>query len=166
MQHQSTHAQVLTKPQFYIDRILTILILISILVSVAMLVYVVVTPKYGEKFTEFYILGPEGTADDYPVVLGPDESATVIVGIVNHEYENVNYTVRLILDNEPLTIPDNWDSITLGHDEAFEQSLTFTPHKAGNDIELQFLLYKESILTKPYRDLLLMITVLRRNNGI
>ncbi len=159
MQHRNTHAQVLTKPQFYIDRILTILILISILVSVAMLVYVVVTPGQGEKFTEFYILGPEGMADDYPTVLGPDESATVIVGIVNHEYKNVNYSVKLILDNEHISIPDNWDSISLAHDETFEQNLTFTPHEAGNDMKLQFLLYKEKAFTKPYKHLHLLITV-------
>ena len=159
MQHQSTYEQVLTKPQFYIDRILTILILISIIVSVAMLVYVVVTPGQGEKFTEFYILGPDGMADDYPTVLGPDESATVIVGIVNHEYENVDYSVRLVLDNEHISIPDNWDSISLAHDETFEQNLTFTPHEAGNDMKLQFLLYKEKAFTKPYKHLHLLVTV-------
>jgi len=38
-----------------------------------MIVYVIVTPKQGEKFTEFYILGPEGMADDYPTDLAVGE---------------------------------------------------------------------------------------------
>ncbi|MCK4458419.1 MAG: DUF1616 domain-containing protein, partial [Methanosarcinales archaeon] len=38
-----------------INRILTVILLISIIVSICMVVYVIVTPKQGEKFTEFYI---------------------------------------------------------------------------------------------------------------
>ena len=34
-----------------------------------MTAYVIITPKEGEKFTEFYILGPNGTASDYPTEL-------------------------------------------------------------------------------------------------
>ena len=34
-----------------------------------MTVYVIVTPKEGEKFTEFYVLGSGGKAEDYPTNL-------------------------------------------------------------------------------------------------
>ena len=43
-----------------IDRILSIVLIIAIVLAIVMTVYVIVTPKQGEKFTEFYILGPGG----------------------------------------------------------------------------------------------------------
>src|SRR5690606_14173151 len=42
------------KDRGWVDRALTIILILSIVASVAALVYVVVTPKEGEKFTEFY----------------------------------------------------------------------------------------------------------------
>ena len=50
----------------WVDKALTIILILSIIASIVALVYVVVTPKEGEKFTEFYILGPGGKAYDYP----------------------------------------------------------------------------------------------------
>jgi len=41
-----------------IDRILSITLVISIVLAIVMVIYVRVTPKQGEKFTEFYVLGP------------------------------------------------------------------------------------------------------------
>jgi len=82
-----------------LNRILTVFLLISIVVSIIALIYIVVTPKQGEKFTEFYILGPKGKASDYPTKLRVGQNATIIVGIVNHEYRTVNYTVEIWLVN-------------------------------------------------------------------
>jgi uncharacterized membrane protein len=56
----SLQTEMFSKPGIRVDRILTVILVISILASVTMLVYVIVTPKQGEKFTEFYILGPGG----------------------------------------------------------------------------------------------------------
>jgi uncharacterized membrane protein len=62
---------------------------------------VVVTPKEGEKFTEFYILGPGGKAYDYPTEVRAKENSTVIVGVVNHEYRLTNYTLQIEVNNTP-----------------------------------------------------------------
>ena len=52
-----------------VDKILTIILIISILASIITLIYVIVTPKQGEKFTEFYILGDNGKAQGYPTLM-------------------------------------------------------------------------------------------------
>ena len=85
----------------------------SILLSVAALIYVVTSPKEGEHFTEFYILGPEGKADNYTTKYALGENGTVIVGIVNHEYRPVNYTMEVRLENRSL--PENLEQISLAH---------------------------------------------------
>jgi uncharacterized membrane protein len=148
-----------SKPQSKLDRILSIVLVISILLSVATLVYVVVTPKQGEKFTEFYILGPQGMADDYNTRLVAGESTDVIVGIVNHEYAAVNYSLELRLGNEIMDIPSSFRHISLEHNATWEMPLSFSPAFTGNDMKLQYLLYREDNMTAPYRDLHLWISV-------
>ena len=144
-----------TKPESKIDRILTIILVISIIVSVSMLVYVIVTPKQGEKFTEFYILGPDGMADNYPTNLSVGQTGNVIVGVVNHEYETIDYTIKLVLANETL----NSLQFQLEHNSTWEQDIEFTPEHTGNDLKLNFFLYRNNNFTKSYRSLHLWMDV-------
>ena len=88
------------------DKALTVVLIIAIITSVGALAYVVTHPRQGEAFTEFYILGPNGTASGYPTNLTVGENGTVIIGIVNHEGRNVTYYVQIWLVN--LT----WDNTT------------------------------------------------------
>ena len=155
----SIKAEILEKPESKLDRLLTIFLIFSILLSVATLIYVVVTPKEGEHFTEFYILGPEGKADNYPTNYTLGESGTVIVGVVNHEYSPVNYTIALKLENKSIPLSENQSFVNLAHNETWEQSLTFTPPFEGKNMKLEFLLFNETDKSTPYRDLHLWINV-------
>lgn len=85
----------------WVDKALTIILILSIIASIAALVYVVVTPKEGEKFTEFYILGPGGKAYAYPTEVRAGDNSSLIVGVVNHEYRLTNYTMEIQLNNTP-----------------------------------------------------------------
>jgi uncharacterized membrane protein len=143
-----------------IDRALTIILVITILISVCALVYVIVTPKQGEKFTEFYILGPKGKAYDYPtsVVLG--QNSTVIVGVVNHEYARVNYTMNMEFHNTTLLSKE----VKLDHNQTWEQPVSYALREPGNSQKLEFLLYKDDNFTAPYRDLHLWVNVSESNS--
>ncbi len=92
----------LPKGESRLDQALTIILAVSILVAIVSLVYVIVTPKTGETFTEFYLLGPEGMADNYPKNMSIGENKTVIVGVVNHEYKQMNYIIELWAINQTL----------------------------------------------------------------
>ena len=152
-------AEILDKPESGLDKTLTIILVLSILLSVATLIYVVITPKEGEHFTEFYILGPEGMADNYPTNYTLGESGTVIVGVVNHEYRPVNYTMEVRLENRSLPLPEDMQQVTLAHNETWEKPLTLTPPVEGKDMKLEFLLFNETDKNTPYRDLHLWINV-------
>jgi uncharacterized membrane protein len=138
------------------------------------LIYVIVTPKEGEHFTEFYILGPEGKADNYTTkyILGPEgkadnyttkyifgENSTITVGIVNHEYRPVNYTMEIRLENKSFPLPENLQHVTLAHNETWQKPVTFSPPFVGKNMKLEFLLFNETNKNTPYRNLHLWIDV-------
>jgi uncharacterized membrane protein len=152
-------AEILNKSGSKLDRVLTVFLILSILLSVGTLIYVVVTPKEGEHFTEFYILGPGGKADNYPTKYVFGENDTVIVGIVNHEYRPVNYTMEIRLENKSLLLPEKQRHISLTHDEKWEEPVKFTPPFEGKNMKLEFLLFNETYRSVPYRDLHLWINV-------
>ncbi|AKB12940.1 MAG: DUF1616 domain-containing protein [Methanosarcina flavescens] len=157
--------EILEKPESKLDRALTIILILSILMSVATLEYVILTPKEGEHFTEFYVLGPQGIADNYTTDYTLGQSGTMIVGIVNHEYRPVNYTMQVRLENQLLPLPENLQHITLDHNETWEETVTFTPPLVGQNMKLEFLLFNETDKTTPYRDLHLWINVNENENS-
>jgi len=155
----SLKAEVMETSESRLDRALTVFLIISILLSVVTLAYVVVSPKEGEHFTEFYLLGPEGKADNYTTNYTLGQSGTVIVGVVNHEYRPVNYTMEVKLENKSLFLPENVKHISLAHNETWEESVTIMPPFEGKNMKLQFLLFNDTEKTVPYRDLHLWVNV-------
>lgn len=121
------------------DRVLSVVLVIAILGAIGTLGYVIAQPRVGERFTEFYILGPGGKAEDYPreVILG--ESASVILGIINREHEPVTYVVEITIDGRKAVA---LGPLTLEHEEVWEEEVSFAPARAGPDQKVEFLLYK------------------------
>ncbi len=113
-----------------VDKVLTIVLVISILSSVIALVYVVAVPRQGESFTEFYILGPGGNATGYPRNLTVGQDASVIIGIANHEHRTVDYTVELWLVNMSFV-----ENVTQVHAMYFFDSFNVTLQHTDVDLE-------------------------------
>lgn len=151
--------EVLEKPESQTDRALTVILIFFILAAGVTLAYVIGTPKEGEHFTEFYILGPGGMAGDYPTKYVLGENGTVILGVVNHEYRTVNYTMDVRLENESLPLPEELRQVSLAHDVTWERPLTITPQVEGTDMKLEFLLFNESEKEIPCGNLNLWINV-------
>ena len=153
----SLKQELLASDRSRLDRTLSVLLVLSIIISIIALVYVIVTPKQGEKFTEFYILGPGGKAYDYPTHVLAGSNSRVIVGVVNHEYAPVNYSMLLELDNSSILERN----LTLQHNQTWERPVTYVLNRTGDQQKLQFLLYEDGNFTAPYRDLHLWVNVTR-----
>jgi uncharacterized membrane protein len=97
-----------------VEKLLSVGLIASIAVTRVTVAYVATTPKVDERFTEFYILGPGGKIVDYSTNLTLGESGTVILGVVNHEYEDVTYRILVRLDNENIA---TIEGIRLVHEE-------------------------------------------------
>lgn len=121
------------------DIVLLALLVVVIIGAIGMLVYVTRLPEVAQPFTEFYILGPEGKAENYPDQLVLGEEATVIMGIINHELEITDYNVRILIEGEEV---GNTGTITLAHEEKWEQEVGFAPTEVGEAQKVSFQLYR------------------------
>ena len=142
----------LWRGQSTVDKALSIVLILAIIGAIGTLAYVIATPKVGERFTEFYILGPEGKAEHYPEVLKIGEEGKVILGIVNHEHERTSYQVEVRIDGEKAKLRIEGEDrdevkVELEHEEKWEREVGFAPQKVSKKQKVEFILYKEG---KPY----------------
>lgn len=137
-------------------RAVTGVLAVALLASIGGVVFFAANPPPAtEPFTEFYVLGPDGTASDYPTNLSVGESGTVIVGVTNHEHEAVSYTVVMTIGDE--TIRER--PVRLADEETWEGELSFTAQEPGRQ-RLRLELYRgESTSGEPYRSLRLWLSV-------
>jgi len=134
------------------DRVLSVFLVLAIAGAIGVLGYVIATPKVGERFTEFYILGPQGKAENCPKELKVGEEGKVILGIVNHEQERMSYQVEVIIDGEKAKLRIGGEDrdmieVKLGHEEKWEKEVGFVPQKVDRQQKVEFMLYKEG---EPY----------------
>ncbi|MBA7628045.1 hypothetical protein ES703_35515 [subsurface metagenome] len=121
------------------DKVLSIVLVAAILGAIGTLGYVMAAPKVGEDFTEFYILGLEGKAANYPKELKVGQEGKVIVGIVNREHETVSYRVVVMIDG---VTNNEVREIVLDHGEKWEDEVTFVSGEVGENKKVEFLLYR------------------------
>ncbi|MBM4429938.1 MAG: DUF1616 domain-containing protein [Chloroflexi bacterium] len=116
---------------------------------------IIVTPKPGERLTEFYILGPEGLAENYPREATVGQPITVTMGIANREGVSAQYRVEAWSEGDLLQRAGPFD---LPNGETKEWPFALVLHKTGKDVKIEFLLYRDSG-HEPYRSLRLWIEV-------
>lgn len=168
----------LFNPESRLDGALNVLLAVSILLAIAAVSYAILFPPQGETFTEFYILTEDDdgelVAAGYPTEFDLGDSEPVIVGVENHEAETLEYTVVIQLqeveqaNNETEVIErqelDRFTTPAIADNETYHHDQELTPTMAGEDLRLQFLLYRGEAPDEPtrenaYRDLHLWIDV-------
>jgi len=118
---------------------LIIILLCAILGGSSALGYVMAKPVPRQPFTEFYILGIEGKADNYPLELYLGEEGKVIVGLVNHEQRVTDYRLEVTVGpNKQYELYP----ITLKPDEKWERIVGFTIQEADDSQQVEFRLGK------------------------
>ena len=127
------------------DKVLSVVLALAILGTFGTLVYVIAVPKVGELFSEFYILGLEGKAADYPSELAVGEEGRVIVGFINNEHKTVSYRVEVRINNEK---SNEMGPIVIENEGTWEGEISFVPEIVGEHQRVEFLLYKNGE-TKP-----------------
>ena len=167
----------LFEPDSRTDAVLNVVLALSVLLAVSSVAYAVAVPPQGEQFSEFYLLTEDDdgelVADGYPEEFVVGEGQPVIVGIGNNEHETTDYEVVTQLQtvetdgNETVVQErEQIDSFaaTLEHDETHHDERLIVPDRTGEDLRVQFLLYRDEVPEEPtvenaYRDTHLWIDV-------
>lgn len=138
-----------------LDKTISLILLVLLAVSIVAVVYITVNPKSGEKFTEFYILGENGKAGNYPTNLTLGETGNLTVGITNREQNTTSYNLVILLNNTTLKN----ETVTLTKNETKEIAFYFTPTQSGANQKMELLLYKLPNMNDVYRSLNLYINI-------
>lgn len=160
-----------------VDRILSVVLVALILVTIGATGYTVIVPGEDDKFTEFYLLTETETgtlvATDYPTEFSEGEGKRLFVGIRNHEYQTVDYTVVVELQrvnhrSSSAAVIDERElhrfDATVQHNATWRKSHLITPKRTGQNFRLVYLLYRGEPPAEPtrnnaYRELHLWINV-------
>jgi len=168
------------KSKSKLNRILNISIIISILLAIIVIAYTSTTITHDEEYTVLYILSMDRDTSHYQKNLIVGENSNVILGIINHEYETIDYNLEVWLINQStnatefenkdiIMIHNMWfiDSIqvTLEHKELniekaittqWEYNYSFSINRTGS-FKLLFLLFtspaEEYIVDGDYFDI-------------
>jgi uncharacterized membrane protein len=141
-----------TDTEIVLTKVLGVTLVVALLVVI---VFAIAPIGTGDTYTEFYVLGPNGTASDYPENVTVGETATVRVGIGNSESRRQTYTL-VIRTNETTFLTRE---ITLDREEQWEEPVSFSFDSPGRK-RLRLELYLgETTDGDPYRNLRLFVEV-------
>ena len=138
------------------EKALTVLLAISVLGMLAAVGYAIATPKDGEKYTEFYVLGAYGETADYPRSVKVGQELEITACIVNHEGETTSYRVRIDVNG----IVDNvLGELVVESGEMWQGKIGFVLDIPGNDQRVELSLFKSGETEPCMEPLCLLIDV-------
>lgn len=137
-----------------VDRTISAVILVFIIMGAIGVFYLVLNPIPSEKFTEFYVLDVNGKAINYPSNMSVGEKSNLTVVVVNREYAKSSYQIQIMQDNQLL----KKENITLDNGARKEIPFEFTAGPAGKN-KLELKLYKLPDTRNTYRYLYLQVDV-------
>ena len=122
----------------WVDKALYICLALSMVCILGVIIYLANQPKPGDEYTEFYMLGPDGKAENYPKEIKLGNEVQILLGIVNHERDKVSYRIDIVIDgNKNKSI----ELGTIARGEKWEQVSSFKPLIIGDNQKAEFLLY-------------------------
>jgi uncharacterized membrane protein len=162
-----------------VDRLLSGILVLVIIVAISTTIYVIASPKESEHFSEFFILGENQMAADYPDLIITGQNYPMFIGVGNHEYRNMTYTIETwasltefnTVTNSTTILamyPLDRTSLVLSHNETrvipYNLSVKNTSYN-----RVEFLLFNETVpgmdvigsdrINASYRDLYLRVIV-------
>ena len=160
-----------------LDRALTVLTVVALLLAVTSAGYAFAVPKQADAFTELYLVTEQDDgeliADDYPTEFVRGESKPLVVGVGNYEHQRVEYS--LVVELQDATVENNSTQIrdrdellrrqlSVADEETWEHKVNVTPDMTGDRLRLSFMLFKGEPPSNPttdetYREAYLWISV-------
>lgn len=137
-----------------VDRTISVIILIFIIIGIIGIFYLWLNPHEVDSYSEWYLLGESGKAGDYPANLSVNQKANLTMGVINHENSTSNYQIKIVQNGTIL----KEENVTLKNNEKLEIPFEYTAGYPGQ-YKLEFNLYKMPETGNVYRSLFLLVNV-------
>jgi uncharacterized membrane protein len=138
-----------------LEKLLAAVLVFTIILAIGGICYAVVVPKNNEKYTEFYILGPDHKADNYPINLSVGETGSVILGIFNHEQTAVDYSIQVRMGDY---LHSFIGPVAINNEQKWENPVTISASMPHQNLKVEFLLFRQGE-SVPYHTLDLWVNV-------
>lgn len=138
---------------------LTLALAIVLLACLYFTVQIIVNPQPADRYSELYLLGPEGMANDYPREMVIGENKTVIAQVINHEDEDSTYNLAVRYNNSSAEETAYLEHFTLQDNASWRKPFELKPDLSGSRVKIQFQLYKNGDTGTPYRECYLWLNV-------
>jgi uncharacterized membrane protein len=144
-----------------VTRVLLVSLSLTFAAAATGLLLTLLLPGTSHQFTEFFVLGSEGQAENYPRDLRSSESIALILGVVNYEEHQQQYQIVVMHGNKVLT---ETAPFSIVHGERSVQAIRFSIDETGTGQPISFLLFRDGQQT-PYRRLHLWMDTLSENSA-
>jgi uncharacterized membrane protein len=132
------------------------LLWMAIIAALGIMGYILSTPQVVDKTDEFYVLRIDQTTGSYPKELKSGVESRVILGIVNHEGKGMTY--RIVTKMEQHIIKEI-GPLVLENGEKWEEEVGFIPVELGNNLKIEFSLYRNDETEPAFQPLYLWVNV-------
>lgn len=137
------------------DTVLTVALIAGVVVATGSLGFALVAPGDGESYTTVKLLTENESGDlvtdGYPESLSSGESASLVLGVENHEHAQTDYTVvtevqSVRADDGSLRVDEEREldrrSQTVAAGETWYSEQSVAPGLTGEDVRVVFLVYR------------------------
>ena len=153
-----TAAKVFSGAESRVDKLLSVVLVLSVVTLALTIGYTLAFPNPGEKFTEFYILGTNGTIGSYATQYKLGQQKPVTVGIVNHELQDTSYKLVVRLNDTNKSTVLYSENVSIADSDTWQKVLNLKPDRTGSNMTMEFLLYRNNQIA-PYRQTYVPVTV-------
>ncbi len=137
------------------DRLSYLVVIPILLLTAGVALWVLAAPVSEIPATEFFILGKDGLAQDYPREIDLGQTQAITIGITNNENQLRNFRVEVRSDDQLIGVAGPF---TVQPGQTINAPVEFIPLQAGENIRIDILLFQGTDLDI-YRSLQLWLKV-------
>lgn len=131
----------------WIDLTFSILMIGSLVACLAVAINFFDKPRLGEVFTQFYVV-PSNNNQNFTQNLQLGENEVISLVLVNREKNTVTYRIETKINGVK---NGEIGAINLESEQTWKRDIVMTPTERGDNIKLEFILYREQY-PEPYLD--------------
>jgi len=135
---------------------------LSAIIALIAALGIIFTPTPSQNFTEFYMLGQDGLASNFPRAVNADDPFTLRTGVINREGVAATYRMEVHEGDTVIAEAGPYDLASM-EEQIVDLELTLTT--PADETRLDILLFRDRLET-PYRELALWLEVRDASGGI